>query len=56
MLKFVKIINFNVQKDEIATVMETRSLSLEYMSFQKLKKIYEDFLNNFPTALDEDLV
>lgn len=55
MLKFVKIINFNVKNDEIATVMETRSLSLEYLSFQKLKKIYEDFLNNFDTSLDEDL-
>jgi hypothetical protein len=55
MLKFVKIINFNVKNDDIAAVLETRSLSLEYISFQKLKGVYEDFLNNFPTSLDEDL-
>lgn len=55
MLKFIKIINFNVKTDEISTVVETRSLSLEYVSFQKLKAVYEDFLNNFPTTLREDL-
>jgi hypothetical protein len=33
MLKFVKIINFNVKNDDIAAVLETRSLSLEYISF-----------------------
>lgn len=55
MLKFVKIINFNVKNDDIAAVLETRSLSLEYISFQKLKGVYQDFLNNYPTSLDEDL-
>ena len=55
MLKFIKIINFNVKDDDITTVVETRSLSLEYISFQKLKAVYEDFLNNFPTTLKEDL-
>ena len=55
MLKFIKIINFNVKTDEINTVVETRSLSLEYVSFQKLKAVYEEFLNNFPTTLKEDL-
>ena len=55
MLKFIKIINFNVKTDEISTVVETRSLSLEYVSFQKLRAVYEDFLNNFPTTLREDL-
>jgi hypothetical protein len=55
MLKFVKIINFNVKTDDITTVVETRSLSLEYISFQKLKAVYEDFLKNFPTTLREDL-
>jgi len=55
MLKFIKIINFNVKDDDITTVVETRSLSLEYISFQKLKVVYEDFLNNFPTTLKEDL-
>ena len=55
MLKFIKIINFNVKTDDITTVVETRSLSLEYISFQKLKAVYEDFLNNFPTTLKEDL-
>ena len=55
MLKFIKIINFNVKTDDITTVVETRSLSLEYISFQKLKAVYEDFLNNFLTTLKEDL-
>lgn len=56
MLKFVKIVNFNVKSDDIASVLETRSLSLEYISFQKLKRVYEDFLTNFPTTLEEDLL
>jgi hypothetical protein len=51
MLKFVKVINFNVKNDDITTVIETRSLSLEYISLQKLKGVYEDFLNNFATSL-----
>ena len=55
MLKFVKILNFNVQKDDINTVIETRSLSLEYLCLQKLKGIYENFLNSYPTSLKEDL-
>lgn len=55
MLKFVKVINFNVKNDDITTVIETRSLSLEYISLQKLKGVYEDFLNNFATSLQEDL-
>ena len=54
-LKFVKIINFNVKTDNINTVIETRSLSLEFISFQKLKAIYEEFLNGFQTTLKEDL-
>lgn len=55
MLKFVKIINFNVKNDDISTVLETRSLSLEYISFKKLMGVYQDFLNVFPTCLAEDL-
>jgi hypothetical protein len=31
-LKFVKILNFNVKDDDISTVIETRSISLEYLS------------------------
>ena len=54
-LKFIKIINFNVKTDNINTVIETRSLSLEFISFQKLKAIYEEFLNGFQTTLKEDL-
>lgn len=44
-LKFVKILNFNVKDDDISTVIETRSISLEYLSLQKLKGVYESFLN-----------
>ena len=35
-LKFIKILTFNVKKDEIDCIIETRSLSLEYLSMQKL--------------------
>jgi len=35
-LKFVKILTYNVKEDEINCIIETRSLSLEYMSLQKL--------------------
>ena len=51
----MKILNFNVKEDDISAVIETRSLSLEYISLQKLKGIYEDFLNSFPTCLKDDL-
>lgn len=54
MLKFIKILTFNVREDDISCIVETRSLSLEYISLQKLKKVYEDFLGNFPTTLKED--
>jgi len=54
-LKFVKILNFDVQRDDIDAIIETRSLSLEYMSMQKLKTVYEEFLEGFPTTLKEDL-
>ena len=54
-LKFVKILTFNVQEDDISCIIETRSLSLEYLSLQKLKKVYEDFLGVFPTTLQEDM-
>ena len=55
MLKFVKIINFDVKKDDIACVFEARSISLEYMCIKKLILIYQDFLNMFGTSLDEDM-
>jgi hypothetical protein len=54
-LKFLKILTFNVKEDDISCIVETRSLSLEYISFQKLKKVYEEFLESFPTNLKEDL-
>ena len=54
-LKFIKILTFNVQEDDISCIIETRSLSLEYLSLQKLKKVYEDFLEVFPTTLQEDM-
>lgn len=44
MLQFVKIVNMDIKKDDLSAVLETRSLSLEYLSMQKLIKIYEDFL------------
>ena len=53
-LKFVKILNFNVHDDDISCIVETRSLSLEYISLQKLMKVYEQFLESFPTTLQED--
>ena len=54
-LKFIKILNIDVKEDDIACIIETRSLSLEYISFQKLRKVYEDFLTSFATTLTEDL-
>ena len=53
--KFVKILNFNVKEDDISCIVESRSLSLEYISFQKLKGVYEDFLRSFATSLAEDV-
>ena len=44
-LKFIKILTFNPKQDEIGCIIETRSLSLEYLSMQKLQKVYEDFLS-----------
>lgn len=55
MLKFVKILTYDVKRDEINCIIETRSLSLEYLSLQKLKRVYEDFLKSFPTTLDQDM-
>lgn len=51
----MKILLFNVKEDDLSTIIETRSISLEYLAFQKLKKIYEDFLGNFPTTLEQDM-
>ena len=44
-LKFMKILSFNVKEDDISCIVETRSLSLEYISLQKLQKVYQDFLD-----------
>ena len=54
-MKFLKILTFNVKEDDISCIVETRSLSLEYISMQKLKIVYEEFLESFPTTLKEDL-
>ncbi len=55
MLKFVKILTYDVKRDEINCIIETRSLSLEYLSMQKLRKVYDDFLKSFATSLDYDM-
>ena len=54
-LKFIKILSFNVKEDDISCIVETRSLSLEYISLQKLQKVYQDFLEQFPTTLAQDM-
>ena len=54
-LKFIKILTFNVREDDLAVIVETRSISLEYLSFKRLKAVYEEFLAGFPTTLEEDL-
>jgi hypothetical protein len=53
-LKFLKILTFNVHEDDISCIVETRSLSLEFLSLQKLLKVYEEFLDTFPTTLKVD--
>ena len=50
----MKILYFNLQEDDINCIIEQRSLSLEYISFQRLKTVYEEFLTSFPTSLAED--
>jgi len=50
-LKFVKILNFDIGRDDLEAIIETRSLSLEYQSLQKVQVVYEDFLESFPTTL-----
>jgi hypothetical protein len=54
-LKFIKILTFNVREDDLQCIVETRSLSLEYLSFKKLLGVYERFLESFPTDLKHDL-
>lgn len=54
-LKFIKILTFNVREDDLAVIVESRSISLEYLSFKRLKAVYEEFLAGFPTTLEEDL-
>lgn len=55
MLKFIKILTFNVKEDDIACIIESRSLSLEYLSLTKLRQVYTDFLSHFPTTLEQDM-
>jgi hypothetical protein len=40
-LKFIKILTFNPREDDIACIVETRSLSLEYLSLKRLKSVYQ---------------
>lgn len=54
-LKFIKILTYNVHEDDLQCIVETRSLSLEYLSFKKLLGVYERFLESFPTTLQDDL-
>lgn len=54
-LKFIKILTYNVHEDDLQVIVETRSLSLEYLSLKKLQGVYERFLESFPTTLAEDL-
>lgn len=54
-LKFIKILTYNVHEDDLQCIVETRSLSLEYLSFKKLLGVYERFLESFPTDLKQDL-
>jgi hypothetical protein len=51
-LKFIKILTFNVKEDDLTCIVESRSLSLEYLSFKKLKTVYEQFYESFPTTLE----
>ena len=51
-LKFIKILTFNVKEDDLSCIVESRSLSLEYLSFKKLKTVYEQFYESFPTTLE----
>lgn len=53
-LKFIKIINFNPDLDDFSCILESRSLSLEFLSFQRLLAVYENFLKSFPTSLADD--
>jgi hypothetical protein len=43
-----------VHDDDISCIVETRSLSLEYISLQRLKVVYDEFLESFPTTVAED--
>ena len=54
-MKFIKILTFNVHEDDLACIIESRSLSLEYLSFKRLRTVYEQFLSSFETTLEEDL-
>ena len=38
----------------MSCIMGSRSLSLEYLSFQKLAQVYEEFLEGFSTSIKDD--
>lgn len=48
----MKILHFNVKEDDLECIIGTRSISLEFIALQNLKKLYQDFLDKFPTTLD----
>jgi len=50
----LKILQFNVREDDIGCIIETRSISLEYLALSRLQKVYEEFIESFPTTLKED--
>lgn len=51
----MKILHFNVKEDDLECIMGTRSISLEFVALQNLRKLYQDFLDQFPTTLEQDM-
>lgn len=39
-LTFMKILHFNVKEDDLECIIGTRSISLEFVALQNLKKLY----------------
>ena len=51
-IKFVKILNRKIRSDNMNSILETRSIGLEYVSLKRLHVVYENFLKSFPTTLE----
>ena len=43
-----------MRDDDIDCIINTRSLSLEYLSLQKLRETYEAFISSFPSTFKQD--